>query len=171
VDERQQGQAYPLIYGHYDVQPADPLELWHSDPFKAEVRGRNLYARGASDDKGQIFMHIKAVEAYLKSSGKLPVNVKFIIEGEEEIGGPSLDLFIEQNAGLLASNVALISDTGMPQPDLPALTYALRGLCYMEIEVTGPRRGTRVRSGARCITRFKPCPKSLCDSKTSAATS
>jgi acetylornithine deacetylase/succinyl-diaminopimelate desuccinylase-like protein len=129
-----------LIYGHYDVQPADPLELWHSDPFKAEVRGQNLYARGASDDKGQIFMHIKAVEAYLKSSGKLPVNVKFIIEGEEEIGGPSLDPFIEQNAGLLASNVALISDTGMPQPDLPALTYALRGLCYMEIEVTGPRR-------------------------------
>ena len=129
-----------LIYGHYDVQPADPLELWHSDPFKAEVRGQNLYGRGASDDKGQIFIHVKAVEAYLKSSGKLPVNVKFIIEGEEEIGGPSLDPFIEQNAGLLASNVALISDTGMPQPDLPALTYALRGLCYMEIEVTGPRR-------------------------------
>ena len=129
-----------LIYGHYDVQPADPLELWQSDPFKAEVRGQNLYARGASDDKGQIFMHIKAVEAYLKSSGKLPVNVKFIIEGEEEIGGPSLDPFIEQNAGLLASNVALISDTGMPQPDVPALTYALRGLCYMEVQVTGPKR-------------------------------
>jgi len=129
-----------LVYGHYDVQPADPFELWHSDPFKGEVRGQNLYARGASDDKGQVFVHVKAVEAYLKAAGKLPVNVKFIIEGEEEIGGPSLDPFIEQNAQLLASNVALISDTGMPQPGLPALTYALRGLCYMEIEVTGPKR-------------------------------
>ncbi len=129
-----------LVYGHYDVQPADPFELWHSDPFKGEVRGQNLYARGASDDKGQIFVHVKAVEAYLKAAGKLPVNVKFIIEGEEEIGGPSLDPFIEQNAQLLASNVALISDTGMPQPGLPALTYALRGLCYMEVEVTGPKR-------------------------------
>lgn len=129
-----------LVYGHYDVQPADPFELWHSDPFKAQVRGQNLYARGASDDKGQIFVHVKAVEAYLKAAGKLPVNVKFIIEGEEEIGGPSLDPFIEQNAQLLASNVALISDTGMPQPGLPALTYALRGLCYMEVEVTGPKR-------------------------------
>src|SRR5512137_1731009 len=104
-----------LVYGHYDVQPADPFELWHSDPFKAQVRGQNLYARGASDDKGQIFVHFKAVDAYLKTAGKLPVNVKFIIEGEEEIGGPSLDPFIEQNTPLLASNVALISDTGMPQ--------------------------------------------------------
>ena len=129
-----------LIYGHYDVQPPEPFDLWHSEPFKPDVRGQNLYARGASDDKGQIFLHIKAVEAYLKSSGKLPVNVKFIIEGEEEIGGPSLEPFVEQNAKLLASNVALISDTGMPAPDLPALTYALRGLCYMEIEITGPQR-------------------------------
>jgi acetylornithine deacetylase/succinyl-diaminopimelate desuccinylase-like protein len=129
-----------LIYGHYDVQPPEPFDLWHSEPFRPEVRGQNLYARGASDDKGQIFLHVKAVEAYLKSSGKLPVNVKFIVEGEEEIGGPSLDPFVEQNAQLLASNVALISDTSMPSPDLPALTYALRGLCYMEIEVTGPQR-------------------------------
>jgi acetylornithine deacetylase/succinyl-diaminopimelate desuccinylase-like protein len=136
------GQNMPtvLMYGHYDVQPPEPFNLWHSDPFKAEVRGQNLYARGASDDKGQIFLHIKAVEAYLKSSGKLPVNIKFIIEGEEEIGGPNLDPFIEQNVKLLASNIALISDTGMPGPDLPALTYALRGLCYMEVEVTGPQR-------------------------------
>jgi acetylornithine deacetylase/succinyl-diaminopimelate desuccinylase-like protein len=133
-------QPTVLIYGHYDVQPADPFELWHSDPFKAEVRGQNLYARGASDDKGQIFMHLKAVEAYLKSAGRLPVNVKFIIEGEEEIGGPSLDPFVEKNAKLLASSVAMISDTGQPSPDLPALTYALRGLCYMEMEVTGPQR-------------------------------
>ena len=129
-----------LIYGHYDVQPAEPYELWHTQPFKPEVRGHNLYARGASDDKGQFFMHVKAVESYLRTSGKLPVNVKFIIEGEEEIGGPNLDPFIEQNAGLLASSVALISDTGMPGPDLPALTYALRGLCYMELEVTSPKR-------------------------------
>jgi acetylornithine deacetylase/succinyl-diaminopimelate desuccinylase-like protein len=136
------GQNKPtvLIYGHYDVQPPEPFELWQSDPFKPEVRGQNLYARGASDDKGQVFTHVKAVEAYLKSSGKLPVNVKFTIEGEEEIGGPSLDPFIEQNAKLLTSSVALISDTGMPTPDLPALTYALRGLCYMEVQVTGPKR-------------------------------
>ncbi len=136
------GQDRPtvLIYGHYDVQPADPLELWQSDPFKPEVRGDNLYARGASDDKGQFFTHVKAVEAYLKTSGKLPVNVKFIIEGEEEVGSPSLEPFIEQNGRLLASHLALISDTSMLRPDLPALTYALRGLCYMEVEVTGPQR-------------------------------
>ena len=129
-----------LVYGHYDVQPEDPLDLWLSDPFKPQVRGQNLYGRGTSDDKGQVFTHVKAVEAYLKSSGKLPVNVKFIVEGEEEIGGPSLDPFVEANAKLLAADVVLISDTGMPSPDLPALTYALRGLCYVEVHVIGPQR-------------------------------
>jgi len=129
-----------LIYGHYDVQPEDPLDLWQSDPFKPEVRGQNLYARGASDDKGQLFTHVKAVEAYLKSSGKLPVNCKFIIEGEEEVGSPSLDPFIEANRQLLAADAALISDGSMPRSDLPALTYGLRGICYMQVQVTGPKR-------------------------------
>ena len=105
-----------LVYGHYDVQPEDPLDLWLSDPFKPQVRGQNLYGRGTSDDKGQVFAHVKAVEAYLKSSGKLPVNVKFIVEGEEEIGGPSLDPFVEANANLLAADVVLISDESMPRP-------------------------------------------------------
>ncbi len=129
-----------LVYGHYDVQPVDPLNLWQSDPFKPEVRGENLYGRGASDDKGQVFLHIKAAESYLKSSGKLPVNIKFLIEGEEEMGSPNLDPFIEANPKLLAADAALISDTGMPAAGIPALTYGLRGICYMQIEIVGPRR-------------------------------
>ena len=129
-----------LVYGHYDVQPVDPLDLWQSDPFKPEVRGQNIYARGASDDKGQLYVHVKAVEAYLKTSGKLPVNVKFVLEGEEEVGSPSLDPFIEANRQLLAADAVLISDGSMPRPDLPALTYGLRGICYMEVKITGPKR-------------------------------
>jgi len=129
-----------LIYGHYDVQPVDPIELWHSDPFKAEVRDNYLYARGSSDDKGQTFIHIKALESFMKTDGKLPVNVKLIIEGEEEIGGPSLDPFIETHRKHLQADVAVISDTHMLRPDLPCLVYALRGLCYIQVEVTGPAR-------------------------------
>jgi acetylornithine deacetylase/succinyl-diaminopimelate desuccinylase-like protein len=135
-----------LIYGHYDVQPVDPLDLWQSDPFKPEVRGQNIFARGASDDKGQFFAHVKAVEAYFKTSGQLPVNVKFVIEGEEEVGSPNLDPFIEANRQLLATDAVLISDGHMPRPDLPALTYGLRGICYMEVEVAGPKRD--LHSGA-----------------------
>lgn len=135
-----------LIYGHYDVQPVDPLDLWQSDPFRPEVRGQNIYARGASDDKGQLFAHVKAVEAYLKTSGKLPVNVKFIVEGEEEIGSPSLDLFVESNRQQLAADAVLISDGSMPRLDLPAITYGLRGICYMEVEIVGPQRD--LHSGA-----------------------
>lgn len=129
-----------LIYGHYDVQPTDPIELWHSDPFKAEVRDNYLYARGASDDKGQTFVHAKVLESFMRTSGKLPVNVKLIIEGEEEIGGPSLDPFIESHREQLTADVAVISDTHMLRPDLPCLVYALRGLCYIQVEVTGPAR-------------------------------
>jgi acetylornithine deacetylase/succinyl-diaminopimelate desuccinylase-like protein len=129
-----------LIYGHYDVQPVDPLDLWHSDPFKAEVRDNYLYGRGTSDDKGQTFIHAKVLESFFKTSGKLPVNVKLIIEGEEEIGGPSLDAFIEQHQEQLKADVAVISDTHMLRPDLPCLVYALRGLCYIQVEVTGPAR-------------------------------
>ena len=129
-----------LIYGHYDVQPVDPLELWHSDPFKAEVRDNYLYGRGTSDDKGQLFIYPKVLESFLKTSGRLPVNVKLLIEGEEEIGGPSLDAFIEQHQNELKADVAVISDTAMLRPDLPCLVYALRGLCYVQVEVSGPAR-------------------------------
>ena len=129
-----------LIYGHYDVQPVDPIELWHSDPFRAEVRGDYLFGRGTSDDKGQLFIHAKALEAYLKTSGQLPVNVKLIIEGEEEIGGPNLDAFIIANKDYLQADVAVISDTSMIKPGQPSLVYGLRGLCYIEMEVTGPQR-------------------------------
>ena len=129
-----------LIYGHYDVQPVDPIELWHSGPFQAEVRDSYLYARGSSDDKGQTFVHVKALESFLKTTGKLPVNVKLIVEGEEEIGGPNLDAFIELHRDQLAADIAVISDTHMLRPDLPCLVYALRGLCYIQVEVTGPTR-------------------------------
>lgn len=129
-----------LIYGHYDVQPVDPIELWHSGPFKAEVRDNYLYARGASDDKGQMFVHAKALESFMRTAGQLPINVKLIIEGEEEIGGPNLDSFIETHRDLLKADVAVISDTHMLRPDLPCLVYGLRGLCYIQVEVTGPAR-------------------------------
>lgn len=129
-----------LIYGHYDVQPVDPIELWHSDPFKAEVRDDYLYARGASDDKGQTFIYATVLESFMKTEGKLPVNVKLIIEGEEEVGGPNLDAFIEEHREQLKADVAVISDTHMLRPDQPCLVYALRGLCYIQVEVTGPSR-------------------------------
>lgn len=129
-----------LIYGHYDVQPVDPIELWHSDPFHAEVRGDYLFGRGTSDDKGQLFIHAKVLEAYLKTSGKLPVNVKLIVEGEEEVGGPNLDAFVIANKSYLKADVAVISDTSMIKPGQPSLVYGLRGLCYIQVEVTGPRR-------------------------------
>lgn len=127
-----------LIYGHYDVQPAEPFELWDSPPFAAQIRDDYLYARGASDDKGQIYVHIKAVESYLQTDGRLPVNVKFIIEGEEESGGFSLAEFIPQNRALLAADVALVSDTAMVSPEQPAIVYGLRGMCYAYLDITGP---------------------------------
>ncbi|MEJ2747264.1 MAG: dipeptidase [Anaerolineae bacterium] len=127
-----------LIYGHYDVQPPDPLELWQSPPFEPVIRDDYLYARGASDDKGQAYIHIKAVQAYLHTNGRLPVNVKFILEGEEEIGGASLEAFIPQSKQLLAADVALVSDTHILSPELPAIVYGLRGLCYILMDITGP---------------------------------
>jgi len=127
-----------LIYGHYDVQPPDPLDEWQTPPFEPTVRDGNIYARGASDDKGQLFTHLKAVEAYLKTEGALPVNVKFIIEGEEEVGSPHLAAFIEENRTLLQADVALLSDSAILGPDQPAITYGLRGVAYMQVEVTGP---------------------------------
>ncbi len=127
-----------LIYGHFDVQPPDPLELWDSPPFEPEVRDNNLYARGSSDDKGQTFIHVKAVEALLKTNGKLPVNVKFICEGEEESGGRTLSDFLPKNKELLKADVALVSDTGILSADQPCITYGLRGIYYDFIDVTGP---------------------------------
>lgn len=127
-----------LIYGHYDVQPAVIEDGWDSDPFKPEVRGENLFARGATDMKAQVLASIKAVEAIL-ATGALPVNVKFMIEGEEEIGSPSLDAWMRANKDLLACDLALNPDTGMLAPNLPTITYALRGLAYFELRLSGPR--------------------------------
>ncbi len=129
-----------LIYGHYDVQPSDPDDLWKTPPFEPTVKDGRVYARGASDDKGQSFTHIKAVQAYMKTGTELPVNVKFILEGEEEIGSTNLIPFIKNNKDLLACDMVLISDTAMFDEDQPSITYGLRGLAYMEIHVTGPNR-------------------------------
>ncbi|MBP1676236.1 MAG: peptidase [Bacteroidetes bacterium] len=132
---------YPtvLIYGHYDVMPAEPLDLWHSAPFEPEIRDGKIFARGADDDKGQSFMHLKAFE-YLLNAGELRCNVKFIIEGEEEIGSPSLEKFCGLNRELLSCDTILVSDTSMLAEDIPSITTGLRGLAYWQIEVTGANR-------------------------------
>lgn len=132
-----EGKPTVLVYGHYDVQPVDPLHLWDSPPFEAEIRDEKIYARGASDDKGQTFMHIKAIEAILQTTGSLPVNFKFCIEGEEEIGSPNLPAFVEENKELLAADVIVISDTSMLERGKPAICYGLRGLCGIQIHVKG----------------------------------
>jgi acetylornithine deacetylase/succinyl-diaminopimelate desuccinylase-like protein len=129
-----------LIYGHYDVQPVDPLDLWTSPPFDAEIRGENIYARGSADDKGQVFIHFKALEAHLTQNKSLPVNIKLLVEGEEEIGSEHLEQFIAEHKELLKCDVVVISDTAMYDKDIPAIGYALRGLCYVQVEVTGPNR-------------------------------
>lgn len=128
-----------LVYGHYDVQPPDPLELWTSPPFEPVIKDEKIYARGACDDKGQMYMHVKAFEAMSKSN-ELPCNVKFIIEGEEEVGSAHLAPFLETNKDLLKADVILISDTSMIANDTPSVTVGLRGLAYLEVEVTGPNR-------------------------------
>ena len=129
-----------LIYGHYDVQPPDPEELWETPPFEPTVKDGRVYARGSSDDKGQSFTHVKSVAAYLQTETELPVNVKFILEGEEEIGSPNLIPFIKEHKDLLSCDMVLISDTAMFGEDQPSITYGLRGLAYMEVHVTGPNR-------------------------------
>jgi acetylornithine deacetylase/succinyl-diaminopimelate desuccinylase-like protein len=134
-----------LVYGHYDVQPADPLELWHSPAFEPVIKTTEIhpegaiFARGACDDKGQFFMHVKALEAMLKSQ-ELPCNVKLMIEGEEEIGSPNLAIFVKENKAKLKADIILVSDTGMLANDVPSITTGLRGLSYVEVEVTGPNR-------------------------------
>ena len=134
------GKPTVLCYGHYDVQPADPRELWTTPPFEPAVRGGNLYGRGTADDKGQMYMHIKAVEALHSLRGTLPVNLKFLIEGEEEIGGASIAGYVAANAKKLRADVALVSDTAMYAEGLPTLCIGLRGLIYAEVEAAGPSR-------------------------------
>ncbi len=129
-----------LIYGHYDVQPPDPLDKWVTSPFEPTVRDGCLYARGATDDKGQVFTHIKSIEAWMKTAGSLPVNVKFVIEGEEEVGSNNLDLFLEANKSRLTADVAVISDTSQFAPGQPAITYGLRGIVACEVTVRGPNQ-------------------------------
>ncbi len=128
-----------LVYGHYDVQPADPLELWHTPPFEPTIRDEKIYARGACDDKGQFYMHVKAFELMIQTN-TLPCNIKFMIEGEEEVGSNNLGIFVQQNKERLKSDVVLISDTAMISMENPSLETGLRGLSYVEVEVTGPNR-------------------------------
>src|SRR5580692_9926445 len=134
------GKPTVLIYGHYDVQPPEPLEPWLSPPFEPTVRDGNLYARGATDDKGQMFTHLKAVEAWKKTTGNLPVNVKLLIEGEEEVGGVSLEAYVPENKKKLACDFAVISDSSQFGPGQPAITYGLKGLAYFELLVQGANR-------------------------------
>jgi acetylornithine deacetylase/succinyl-diaminopimelate desuccinylase-like protein len=134
------GKPTLLCYGHFDVQPPDPLDLWDSPPFEPTIRNGSIYARGAADDKGQMYVHIKAIEALRAVNGTLPLNVKFLIEGEEEVGGVSVAEYVAKNPDRLKADVALISDTAMYAPGLPTIETGLRGLVYMELEATGPMR-------------------------------
>jgi len=134
------GKPTVLIYGHYDVQPVDPIELWDSDPFEPVIKDGKIWARGADDNKGQNFVHIKSVEAFMKTKGELPLNVKFIIEGEEEVGSHNLEVFLKKNKKMLKCDAVLISDTSLYADGVPTINYGLRGLAYMEVEITGPNR-------------------------------
>ena len=139
--EKRAGDSLPtvLVYGHYDVQPPDPLELWDSPPFEPVVKDNKIFARGSSDDKGQVFMHIKALEAMVQLK-QLPCNIKLMIEGEEEVGSDNLGKFVKANKDMLKADVILISDTAIISLEHPSITVGLRGLSYMEVEVTGPNR-------------------------------
>ena len=134
-----------LIYGHYDVQPVDPIELWDSDPFEPIIKKTDIhpegaiFARGSCDDKGQMYMHLKAIEV-LNNTGGVPCNIKFMIEGEEEIGSDNLEIFVKENKEKLKSDIILVSDTGMIDKKTPSITTGLRGLAYLEVELTGPNR-------------------------------
>ncbi|HYJ63252.1 MAG TPA: M20/M25/M40 family metallo-hydrolase, partial [Parafilimonas sp.] len=128
-----------LVYGHYDVQPPDPLELWNSGPFEPVIKDNKIYARGSADDKGQFYMHVKALETLI-ATNSLPTNIKFIIEGEEEIGSPNLAKFVKEHKDLLKADVILISDTSMLSLETPSMDVGVRGLSYIEIEVTGANR-------------------------------
>ena len=133
------GKPTILFYGHYDVQPVDPVNLWTTPPFEATIRDGEIYARGSADDKGQVFMHIKAVEAYIKKAGGLPLNIKFFIEGEEEVGSVHLDEFVRTHKDELAADVVVISDSPMFDRGIPSICYGLRGLAYFQIDVRGTK--------------------------------
>lgn len=132
-----EGAPTILFYGHYDVQPVDPLDLWETPPFEATVRDGEIYARGAADDKGQVFMHFKAIEAHMKQNGRLPVNMKVLLEGEEEVGSENLDDFIRAHRDLLKADVVVISDSAMFARGVPSICYGLRGLAYFQIDLRG----------------------------------
>ncbi len=134
------GAPTVMVYGHYDVQPPDPLDLWTTPPFEPTIRDGCLYARGATDDKGQVFTHIKSAEAWLKTVGKLPVNIKYVIEGEEEVGSRNLEDFLAARKDSLNCDVAVVSDTSQYAPNQPAITYGLRGILAVEVTVTGPKK-------------------------------
>ncbi|HEY2931301.1 MAG TPA: dipeptidase [Acidobacteriota bacterium] len=140
------GQPTVLFYGHYDVQPVDPLDLWKSPPFEPDIRNGEIYARGSADDKGQVFMHFKSLEAHLKNTGRLPVNVKLLIEGEEECGSVNLDNFIEKHREMLKADLVLISDTPMFARGVPSICYGLRGLVYFQLDLVGT--STDLHSGS-----------------------
>ena len=144
-----------LIYGHYDVQPPEPMEPWLSPPFEPTVRDGNIYARGATDDKGQMLTHLKALEAWLKTAGTLPINVKVLIEGEEEVGGAGLEAFVSEQHERLACDYAVISDTSQFAPGIPAITYGLKGLSYFELTVRGAK--TDLHSGTFGGAVANPC--------------
>jgi len=131
------GKPTVLLYGHYDVQPAEPLDEWKSPPFEPEIRDGNIYARGAVDDKGQMWMHVKALESLMTADGKLPVNVRVIVEGEEEVGGEGIAAFVREHGDQLKADAALVSDTELFAPNLPTLCVGLRGMIYTELEVRG----------------------------------
>ncbi len=134
------GAPTALVYGHYDVQPPDPLDEWISPPFEPTRRDGNLYARGATDDKGQMLTHVKSAQAWMQTAGRLPINLKFLIEGEEEVGSENLEQFIAANRQRLACDVVVISDTSQFAPEQPAITYGLRGIAYFELRLTGPKQ-------------------------------
>lgn len=148
----QPGVPTVLVYGHYDVQPADPLDQWVSPPFEPACRAGQIFARGASDDKGQMFTHLKSAEAWLRTAGHLPVRLKFIIEGEEEIGSANLIEFVRRQSGRLACDVIVISDGAQFGPDQPAITYGLRGIAYYELRVQGPNRDLHSGSFGGAVT-------------------
>ena len=137
-----------LIYGHYDVQPPEPYELWHSDPFEPEIRNGYIYARGVSDNKSQLFAHVKGVEAYLNTYGKLPVNMKYLFEGEEEIGSPNLEPFCAANKELLKSDLVVMSDSHVHETGKPMLILGLKGLVYLQITLRGANRDVHSMKGS-----------------------
>jgi acetylornithine deacetylase/succinyl-diaminopimelate desuccinylase-like protein len=134
------GKPVALVYGHYDVQPPDPLGEWTTPPFEPSIRHGNIYARGATDDKGQMLTHVKSVEAWIKSGQQLPLQVKFLIEGEEEVGSANLEPYVAKNRERLACDCVVVSDCGQFAPGIPAITYGLRGIAYYELKLTGPRQ-------------------------------